>query len=404
MKNITTCPSVRKGGVNKPDHDQPIALGKPGKPSNPIRASLACLLLWPAVLLAQLPTPTYGWNLGNTLEPPSGERSWGPPATEALIAAVDAAGFNSVRIPCSWDSNANPRTRQINPTYMARVKQVVDWCLARNLHVVINCHWDNGWLDSSGFRRFDSKINGKVQSYWTQIANTFKNYDSRLLFSCTNEPDIDSQAKTNVLLQYYQTFVNAVRATGGQNATRWLVLSGPSTDIDKTYDCFNTLPTDPTPGRLAVEVHYYSPFQFCLMTSDADWGSMFYFWGQGYHSATLPNRNPTWGEEDYLLQEFQKMQTKFTSKGIPVLLGEYHATKRVGYADLPAGPEYQRHLASRTYFHKTGSDTANSVGMKPFYWDTPGGFFDWTTGALLDPDNVNALTGGAAVPPPSGGL
>jgi len=363
-------------------------------------ALFTCLLLLPAAALAQLPTPTYGWNLGNTLEPPTGEGSWGPPASQGLINSVAASGYNSVRIPCSWDSHANQRTRQIDPVYMARVKQVVDWCIAQNLHVVINCHWDNGWLDSSGFRRFDSKINAKVQSYWTQIANTFKNYDSRLLFSCTNEPDIDSQAKTNVLLQYYQTFVNAVRATGGQNTTRWLVLSGPSTDIDKTDTWFNTLPTDPTPGRLAVEVHYYAPYQFCLMTTDATWGNMFYFWGQGYHSATLLNRNSSWGEEDFLLAEFQKMQAKFTSRGIPVLLGEYHATKRDGYADLPAGTEYDRHLASRTYFHKSASDAANSMGIKPFYWDTPGGFFDWTTGAVLDSDNVQATTGGPAVPPP----
>lgn len=366
--------------------------------------SLASCLTLTAAALAQLPTPTYGWNLGNTLEPPTGEGSWGPPATQQLINAVAAAGYNSVRIPCSWDSHANQRTRQIDPTYMARVKQVVDWCIAKNLNVLINCHWDNGWLENSGFRRFDSKINGKVQSYWTQIASAFRNYDSRLSFSCANEPDIDSQAKTNVLLQYYQTFVKAVRAAGGQNTSRWLVLSGPSTDLDKTYNWFNTLPTDPTPGRLAVEVHYYSPFQFCIMTADADWGKMFYFWGLKYHSSTLLDRNSDKGEEDYVIAEFQKMQAKFTSKGIPVLLGEYRATKRAGYADLPAGLEYDRHLASRTHFHKTTSDAANRMGIKPFYWDTPGGLFDWTTGATLDPDNVRATTGGAAVPPPNSGV
>jgi len=367
--------------------------------------SLACVLLFPAAAHAQLPTPTYGWNLGNTLEALPNEGAWGGPATQSLINSVAAAGFNAVRIPCAWDSHVvNQRTHQIDPAYMARVKQVVDWCYAKNLCVEINCHWDGGWFDSSGFARVDKNVKAKVQSYWTQIANTFKNYDSKLLFACANEPDVNTQAETNVLLQYYQVFVNTVRATGGQNTTRWLVLSGPSTNIDYAYDWFNTLPSDPTPGRLMVEVHYYSPYQFCLMTSDADWGLMAYFWGQGYHSASLPSRNSTWGEEDYMLAEFQKMQSKFTSKGIPVILGEYHATKRVGYADLPAGTEYNRHLASRTYFHKTASDMANSAGLKPFYWDTPGGFFDWSNGAMLDPDNVNAITGGAALPPPPGGL
>lgn len=365
--------------------------------------AITCLLALPAASIAQLPTPTYGWNLGNTLEPPSGEGTWGPPATEQLINSVAAAGFNTVRIPCSWNSNAN-RRNEIDPAYMARVKEVVDWCMDRNLHVIINCHWDNGWLDSSGFRRVDSKINARIQSFWTQIGTIFANYDDRLLFACANEPDIDSQAKTNVLLQYYQTFVNTVRSLGGQNSNRWLVLSGPSTDIDKTFDWFNTLPTDPTPGRIAVEVHYYSPFQFCLMTSDQSWGNMSYFWGQGYHSNALPGRNSTWGEEDYLLDELQKMETKFINNGIPVILGEYHATKRDGYADLPAGPEYDRHLASRTYFHNSVSELANSMGIKPIYWDTAGGFFDWSTGEVLDFDNVDALTGGDPVPPPSGGF
>lgn len=362
------------------------------------------LLLLPAFSRAQLPTPTYGWNLGNTLEPPKGEGDWGPPASQRLINAVAAAGYNSVRIPCSWNSHADPRTGQIDSAYMARVKQVVDWCIARKLHVVINCHWDNGWFENCGFRQVDPQIDAKLRSYWTQIANAFKHYDDRLLFSGANEPDVDSQAKTNVLLQYYQTFVDAVRATGGQNTNRWLVLSGPSTNIDKTNDWFNSLPTDPTAGRLAVEVHYYEPYQYCLMADDADWGKRFYFWGKGYGSPTLRHRNATLGGEDSMRTQFQKMQTKFTSKGIPVLLGEYHAAKRPRAGELSVKTEYQRHLASRTHFHKTGSDLANGMGIKPFYWDTPSGFFNWRTGAVLDPDNVRATTGGAEIPPPSGGL
>jgi hypothetical protein len=144
-----------------------------------------------------------------------------------------------------------------------------------------------------------------------------------------------------------------------------------------------------------VEIHYYDPYQYTLMTEDQTWGDMFYFWGIGYHHPTMLDRNATWGEEDWLTTQFQKMSIKFVSQGIPVILGEFHATKR-----SLTGWDYDLHHASRTYYHKTVQNAANTNGMKSFYWDTPGGFFDWTTGAELDPDNINALTGGAALPPP----
>jgi hypothetical protein len=202
----------------------------------------------------------------------------------------------------------------------------------------------------------------------------------------------------STLSVYYQTFVDVVRATGGNNRSRWLVVQGPSTDMTLTDQLMNALPNDPTPGRLAVEVHYYSPYQWCLMTADASWGKMFYFWGQAYHSTTMPSRNATSGEEANLDAEFQKMKIKFIDHGIPVLLGEFQAMKRTGHPDL-TGSDFNLHVASRTYFHKYVVDSANRNGLKPIYWDTPGQQFDWTTGALLDPDNNRALTGGAALLP-----
>ena len=369
-----------------------------------ILAVLAVLML-PTVSVAQLPTTTYGWNLGNTLEPGCGEGCWAPAATQAMINAVAANGFNTIRIPVAWDSHANTRTMQIDAAWLARVKQVVDWSRAAGLTVIINNHWDNGWFDGNGFRRFDSKINKKMQSYWTQIANTFKTYDAGLLFCAANEPDADSQAKTNVLLQYYQTFVTAVRATGGNNTTRWLVLPGPSTNIDRTFNWMNSLPTDPTVGRLAIDVHYYDPYQFTLMTADESWGGMFYFWGQGYHSTTMASRNATWGEEQSVNDQFEKMRTKFVDNGVPVLVGEFAAAKRIDRPDL-TGTELTRHLASRTYFDKHVVDTANVKGLKPIYWDEgwagKDGFalFDRNTAAVIDADSIRALTGGAAVAPP----
>ncbi|HLP08785.1 MAG TPA: cellulase family glycosylhydrolase [Opitutaceae bacterium] len=356
---------------------------------------------------AQLPTPTYGWNLGNTLEPPAGEGAWGPAATQALINSVADAGFNTVRLPVAWDSHANQSTLQIDSAWMARVKQVVDWCYARNLYVVLNIHWDGGWLDSHIGDTPDATVTKKMNSYWTQIANTFKGYDSRLVFAGANEPPADTAAQVATLMNYYQTFINAVRATGGNNSTRWLVIQGPNTNIDKTYNMVNTLPSDSASGRLMVEVHHY-PYQWTLMDKDADWGKMFYFWGQGYHSPTMTDRNSTWGEEAYTDEQFQKMATKFTSKGIPVIIGEFGAMKRTGYSDL-TGTELQRHLAGRTFFSKYVVDKANSLGIKPIWWDAGGTgsntmwLFDRNTAAVIDRDNIRALTGGAALPPPGGG-
>jgi regulation of enolase protein 1 (concanavalin A-like superfamily) len=350
---------------------------------------------------AQLPTPNYGWNLGNTLEPPCGEGCWGPPATQALINGVTNAGFNTIRIPCAWNSHANQTTYQIDSTYMARVKQVVDWCLARNLHVIINCHWDGGWLENNITGTVNPTINAKMNSYWTQIANAFTNHDHRLLFAAANEPNADNAAEMSELMTYYNTFINAVRSTGGSNSSRWLVVQGPHTDIDTTYSLMNTLPADPTPGRLMVEVHYYSPYQFTLMTADEVWGNMFYFWGPTYHSATNVSRNANWGEEAYVDAQFQKMTAKFVNAGIPVLLGEFMAMKRTSLT----GADLDLHVASRTYFHKYVADTARSHGLYPMYWDTPGTAqgFNWTSGVISDPDNVTALTGGPALPPPGTG-
>lgn len=360
---------------------------------------IACSLLAPRVASAQLPKPTYGWNMGNTMEPPQGIGAWGGSPSEQLIAGVAKAGFNVVRLPCSWDCHANLTTYQIDPGYMARVKQVVDWCYAKKLTVVVNDHWDGGWLENKLSGTPNPVFDAKMKSYWTQIATTFAQYDDHLLFAAANEPNVDSPAKMAELMGYYQTFVNAVRGSGGKNSSRWLVVQGPNADIDATDKWMNTLPTDPTPGRMVVEVHFYTPYQFALMESDASWGKMFYFWGKSYHSTTLPERNATWGEEEDVNKEFQKMEAKFTNKGIPVILGEFRAARRGEGPELK-GANLALHIASTTYWNKCVVDDANAHGMSPICWDTPNSLFDFKTGEVRDPETARALTGGRAMPPP----
>jgi len=339
---------------------------------------------------------TIGWNIGNTLEAIGGETAWGNPlVTQKLIDSVKAAGFNTIRIPVAWDIHANQTTNVIDATWMARVKQVVDYCINRNLYVIINIHWDNGWLENNCTAEKQVAVNAKQKTYWTQIANTFKAYDGHVLFASANEPNVEDATQMTVLLSYHQTFINAVRATGGNNTSRTLIIQGPSTDIDKTNTLMNTMPTDPTANRLMVEIHYY-PYQFSLMTADADWGKMFYYWGSGNHSTTDAAHNPTWGEEADTDAFFQKMKAKFVDKGYPVVIGEFGAMKRTTLT----GANLALHIKSREAYYTYVAKSAVCHGMIPVYWDA--GFigdnsftlFNRNTGAMVDKGAVQALVKG----------
>ena len=346
-----------------------------------------------------LPFPTCGWNLGNTMEPPCGVGCWGPLPTQALFTSAANAGFNAVRIPCAWDSNAttNGNTYPINSTYMAQVKQVVDWALAAGMYVVINDHWDDGWLENNIGTTVNPTINAKMNSYWTQIATAFAGYDSHLLFAAANEPNVSSPAEMVTLMAYYQTFVNAVRGVGGNNTNRWLVLQGGG---DTSW--LNSLPTDSTPNRLMVEYHCYTPSLFTIFQSDQSWGNAIYFWGPAYHYSGDPTRNAGQPEEGAIDSGFQQLTDQYVSKGIPVMVGEFGAGPKSFIAATNA-TEAAWNTASVHYWGKYVAESARVHGLSPFYWSTPGSIFDWTTGAITDSQGVSVLTGGAAPPPPTNG-
>ena len=213
-----------------------------------------------------------------------------------------------------------------------------------------------------------------MSSYWTQIATTFAGYDNHLLFAAANEPNVSSPAEMDTLMAYYQTFVNAVRGVGGNNTNRWLVLQGGG---DTSW--LNSLPTDPTPNRLMVEYHCYTPFQFTQLTSDASWGNMQYFWGPAYHYSGDPTRNATSPEEGYIDLGFQQLTDQYVSKGIPVMVGEFQAAGK----SFLTGTEAAYNSASAYYWNKYLVDSAHVHGLSPFYWSTPGSPFDWTTGDSL---------------------
>ncbi len=316
---------------------------------------------------------TFGWNIGNTMEVPKDPTLWGNQIpTQELIDFVKSAGFNTIRIPCAWNSHANQSTYVIDVSWLAQVKAVVDYCIKDSLFVILNSHWDEGWLEENIIASSQAAVNKKQGAYWRQIATTFRDYDRHLLFAGANEPaaqDKDTVSfgadRMAVLTSYLQTFIDSVRATGGNNASRTLIIQGPKANIDLTNKRMNTLPTDKIDKRLMAEVHFY-PYQFSLMTKDEEWGNMFFFWGAGNHSTTNTAHNPTWGEESYVDEQFNLMKTQFVNQGIPVILGEFGAIKR----DTLYGDDLTKHLASRVSFYRYVASSSKNHGLIPILWDT----------------------------------
>jgi aryl-phospho-beta-D-glucosidase BglC (GH1 family) len=333
-----------------------------------------------------------GCNLGNTLEAICGESAWGATKTsKRLIDSIKAAGFNAIRLPCAWFCHSDTFTNEIDAAWIARVKEVVDYCIKDSLYTILNIHWDKGWLDAHINATDSANVKARQRGYWKQIANYFKDYDEHLLFAGSNEPDTKDTTGMSILLSYYQTFIDAVRATGGNNSSRTLIVQGPSADIEWTNKLMNTMPTDQITNRLIVEVHYYTPYQFCLLGKDANWGKMFYYWGKRNHSNTDVSRNATWGEENHMEKYFGWMKTKFVDKGIPVIIGEYGAYKRK--LSLPS--DQALNVASVEYYHQYIVKSTTSKGIIPFLWDTPGGLFNRSTGAIQDRGIINAIMKGA---------
>ncbi|WP_343695939.1 cellulase family glycosylhydrolase [Flavobacterium sp.] len=367
----------------------------PSYNTNPIAADASGMSSTAAQLAAKI---KLGWNIGNTLEATGGETAWGnPKVTKDLIDAVKANGFNAIRIPCSWNQYLeNAATAKIKAEWLDRVKEVIQYCVDNDMYVVVNIHWDGGWLENNITEAKKVENNAKQKAFWEQIATHLRGFDEHLLFASANEPAVEDAAQMAVLTSYHQTFIDAVRSTGGKNANRVLVIQGPTTDIEKTNKLMTTLPTDKVANKMMVEVHYYAPWNFGGLTKDETWGKMFYYWGANYHSITDTERNATYGEEADLEKNFKLMKTQFVDKGIPVLLGEFGAIRRTTLT----GDALTLHLASRAYYLKTVVKTAKANGLLPFYWDEGSignngfGIFNRTNNTVFDTQVLTALKEG----------
>lgn len=319
-----------------------------------------------------------GWNLGNNLEATrqspedakqdidpitgSGETAWGNPVvTPELIRKVKSLGFNAIRIPTAWSMYCDA-DNNIDDRWMNRVQQVVDYCVNENLYTIINIHWDGGWLEKScgkGMTESEiTKVEQKQRKLWKQIASKFRDYDEHLIFAGTNEPDAQDARQMETLLRYEQAFVDEVRATGGNNQYRCLIVQGPCTDAERTNQ-YMKMPNDPTPESLVVEFHYYTPYHYCQV--DVTSKDCTYFWGQKYKEYGID----TYGQEDFLTTQLDNFKTNFIDKGIPVIMGEYgYIIKRHPDSSLQKLSE-----ESRVYYTYTVVNETKKRGIPAFFWD-----------------------------------
>lgn len=321
-----------------------------------------------------------GINLGNTLEacdnnvgiktntPLSYETHWGQPkTTQAMIDGMKAAGFDTIRIPVAWMTNATHLYEgdyTIDADYMDRVEEVVRYARKAGMYVIVNDHWDGGWYGMFGSESAETRALA-MEAYkgmWQQIAERFRDYSDYLIFESANEElgtrfdensalycsdsvvtylnDDERYALTN---EINQTFVDVVRATGGNNATRFLLIAGYGTNIDQTCDDRFQMPKDTVDSKLMVSVHYYDPWSYCGASSAA--------------SATK------WGkvsDYEYMDQQLAKM-TKFTEAGYGVVIGEYGA--------LPCSDGLKDNTLA---YHTAFLDACTKYDLTNCLWDCSG--------------------------------
>ncbi|MDR0301904.1 MAG: glycoside hydrolase family 5 protein [Treponema sp.] len=311
-----------------------------------------------------------GVNIGNTFDSLStdgiaGETGWGnPQVSRGLIKALKSHGFKTVRLPVSWvDYMDDPPNYTIDSTWMKRVEEVVNWILAEDMYCILNLHHDGGgtetnnakyWIKKIAIPEKEEEVTARFVKVWNQIATQFRNSSDKLILESMNEVGFDSlwnryaggQAEGKaeafrLLNKLNQKFVDTVRATGGKNANRPLLIAGYWTDITNTCEPQFKMPEDTAQDKLILSVHYYTPWNFCGGNSTT--------WGTPAHINELNNL-------------FGKLQTNFIDKGIPIILGEYGV-------DIKSGSTV-KDPASRVKWMVEVTQICLDKGICPVLWDT----------------------------------
>ena len=286
-----------------------------------------------------------GWNLGNSLDAIGGsgldtETSWSnPKTTQALIDKVKSLGFNTVRVPVSWGKHVSGSNYTIDSAWLARVKEVVDYCYKNDMYVILNIHHDtksSASASGAGYYPRSSAYSSSekfVTSVWSQAAEYFKDYDYHLIFETLNEPrligtgyewwfnkwSIPSEVKDAIdcINKLNQKAVDTIRATGSNNRSRLIMCPGYDASIDGATVSGFKLPTDISgnKNRIAVSVHAYSPYNFAMNV------------GSGSTSAY------TSSIKSELRDLFNTLKSNFRDRGIPVVIGEFGSTDKNNTAE-----------------------------------------------------------------------
>lgn len=346
-----------------------------------------------------------GWNLGNQFDAHdrgvAKETAWGnPKATQELFTSLKANGINTVRIPVTWLGQfGGAPDYKINEEWLDRIYEVVGYAEKAGQKAIINIHHDgaadnvdkgpNYWLNivkATNDPAENETIKAILTALWTQISEKFKDKGDFLIFECMNEIHdggwgwgnnrTDGGKQYATMNEWLQTVVDAVRATGGNNATRWIGIPGYDTNADITIESL-VLPNDPA-NKLLVAVHNYDPYEYTLTNKYTQWG----------HTA-VSSKKCTNGKEADIKSVLNKLKTNYVDKGIPVYLGEMGCVRRDNALDE----------VFRRYYLEYFCRAAREYGIAPIIWDNGAkgtgnensGMFDRSTGKFLNDDSEQAV-------------
>jgi endoglucanase len=284
-----------------------------------------------------------GWNLGNTLDAPNGETAWGNPVTtQAMMDAVKAMGFKTVRIPVTWDKHMGSAPNYtVDQAFMDRVETIANYVLRDSMYAIINTHHDE-WVTLTTANQ--AAVADRISKLWTQIATRFKDYSDYLVFETFNEPrqsvnewNGGTPEARAILNSYHQTAVSAIRATGGNNASRFIMICGHA--ATPTTECVNgiVIPNS-NDVRCVVSLHTYYPQDFSFPENAAStWGSA--------------------ADQANVIKELDREKNDVSTKGGgTAVIGEWGSTDKGNLSSREAHAEfYARETRSR--------------GMVAIWWD-----------------------------------